>query len=134
MSNRSTLLPHQIPHLWVSDFTDLPLSVSNMMSISPTVESVREPDLAVGGEPAGRATPDFALTLKRRAGGTTILVLAGELDLYRAPELERALAEAVEPDAAREGHGSVLRPGFSGYISDPRVRRVVVDLRAVTFL
>jgi anti-anti-sigma factor len=98
------------------------------------VGSVREPDLAVGTEPVGRATPDFALTLTRRAGGTTILVLAGELDLYRAPELERALAEAVEPEAAREGHGSVLRRGFGGYISDPRVRRVVVDLRAVTFL
>jgi anti-anti-sigma factor len=79
--------------------------------------------------------PDFALTLEHGPGGTTILVLAGELDLYRAPEIERALAEAVEPDAAREGHRDpVLIPVFGGHISDLRVRRVVVDLRAVTFL
>ncbi len=79
--------------------------------------------------------PDFALTLEHRAGGTTILVLAGELDLYRAPEIERALAEAIEPEPAQEGQGNrVLLPAFGGYISDPRVRRVVVDLRAVTFL
>jgi anti-anti-sigma regulatory factor len=79
--------------------------------------------------------PDFALTLEHRAGGTTILVLAGELDLYRAPEIERALAEAIEPEAAQGGPGNrVLLPAFGGHISDPRVRRVVVDLRAVTFL
>jgi anti-anti-sigma regulatory factor len=77
---------------------------------------------------------DFDLTLKRRAGGTTVLALAGELDLYRAPEIERALAEAIEPEVAQEGHGNrVPLPAFGGHISDPRVRRVVVDLRAVTF-
>ena len=54
--------------------------------------------------------------MTRRAGGTSVVALAGELDLCRAPELEHALAEAAEPDAAREG------------------LRVVVDLRAVTFL
>jgi anti-anti-sigma factor len=79
--------------------------------------------------------PDFALTLERRARGTTILVLAGELDLYRAPEIERALAEAIEPESAREREGKrALIPAFAGQVSDPRVRRVVVDLRAVTFL
>ena len=77
---------------------------------------------------------DFALTLKRRAGGTTILVLAGELDLYRAPEIERALADAIEPEVAQDGHGNGVLPAFGGHVSDPRVRRVVVDLRAVTFL
>jgi anti-anti-sigma factor len=98
------------------------------MKISPIEESARQIDLA-GGE------PDFALTLKRRAGGTTILVLAGELDLHRAPEIERALADAIEPEVAQEGHGNrVLLPAFGGHISDPRVRRIVVDLRAVTFL
>ena len=79
--------------------------------------------------------PDFALALRHRAGGTTVLAFAGELDLYRAPEIERALAEAVEPEAARDRHGNhVYLPTFGGHISDPRVRRVVVDLRAVTFL
>ena len=58
--------------------------------------------------------PDFELISTRRAGGTTVLALAGELDLYRAPALEHALAEAFEPAA--------------------KGRRVVVDLRAVTFL
>ena len=41
---------------------------------------------------------DFELILTRRTGGTTVLALAGELDLYRAPELEHALAEAVQPN------------------------------------
>jgi anti-anti-sigma factor len=83
----------------------------------------------------GMPAPDFALTLKHRTGGTTVLAFAGELDLYRAPEIERALAEAIEPEPAQEGQGNrVLLPAFGGYISDPRVRRVVVDLRAVTFL
>ena len=79
--------------------------------------------------------PDFALTMKHRAGGTTVLVLAGELDLYRAPEIERALADAIEPEVAQDGHGNrALFPAFGRHVSDPRVRRVVVDLRAVTFL
>jgi anti-anti-sigma regulatory factor len=79
--------------------------------------------------------PDFELTLTRRAGGTAVLVVAGELDLYRAPEIERALAEAIEPQAAREREGKcAFIPLFGGHVSDPRVRRVVVDLRAVTFL
>ena len=87
------------------------------MSISPTPEQAGQSDLAVAGRPgAGGRAPDFELTLTRRPGGTSVLALAGELDLYRAPALERALAEAAEPDAAREG------------------LRVVVDLRAVTFL
>jgi anti-anti-sigma factor len=78
---------------------------------------------------------DFALTLKHRTGGTTVLAFAGELDLYRAPEIERALAEAIEPRTSQEGHGNrVLLPAFGGHISGPRVRRIVVDLRAVTFL
>lgn len=36
--------------------------------------------------------PDFALTLEHRTGGNTVLVVAGELDLYRAPEIEGARA------------------------------------------
>jgi len=72
--------------------------------------------LAVGaGSPADPAGT-FELNLPRREGGTTVLAVSGELDLHRAPALERALAEALEPDAAQER------------------RRVVVDMRAVTFL
>ncbi len=106
-----------------------------MMRIPPIPEQARHSDLAAGGRPVSDVAPDFELTLTRRAGGTIVLALAGELDLYRAPELERALAEAVEPDAAREGRGNgLVLPAFGGYVSYQRVRRVVVDLRAVTFL
>ena len=87
------------------------------MKISLIPEQAGQSDLAVAGRPgAGERAPDFELTLTRRPGGTSVLALAGELDLYRAPALEHALAEAAEPDAAREG------------------LRVVVDLCAVTFL
>jgi anti-sigma B factor antagonist len=87
------------------------------MKISLLPEQAGQSDLAVGGGPAGgNGAPDFELTLARRPGGTSVLTLAGELDLYRAPAFEHALAEALEPDAARDG------------------LRVVVDLRAVTFL
>ncbi len=77
---------------------------------------------------------DFALALERHAGGTTVLVLAGEIDLYRAPEIEHALAEAIGPDGA-----GVQRSGRPGSLSDEvgetvTSRRVVVDLSAVTFL
>jgi anti-sigma B factor antagonist len=59
--------------------------------------------------------PDFALTLERLENGTAALVLAGELDLYRAPEIEEALAQAIEGP-------------------DEEPRGVTVDLRSVTFL
>src|SRR5207249_12288579 len=55
--------------------------------------------------------------------------------LFRSPELEHALAEAVDPDAARQGRGNgLVLPAFDGHVSERRVRRVTVDLRAVTFL
>ncbi len=53
---------------------------------------------------------EFALSIEQRDGEKAV-VLAGELDLYRAPEIERALIDAAEP-------GRIL----------------VVDLHAVTFL
>jgi anti-anti-sigma factor len=61
---------------------------------------------------------DFALTLERDGNGAAVLVLAGELDLYRAPEIEDALAEAMGPRHS-PGEGA---------------RRVAVDLRSVTFI
>jgi anti-sigma B factor antagonist len=68
--------------------------------------------------PAG-SVPDFSLSLERPANGTRVLVLAGELDLYRAPEIEEAIAEAV---------------GGEGGDRDGERCRLVVDLRAVTFV
>jgi anti-anti-sigma factor len=79
------------------------------------------------------STCDFELTLEQRANGTMVLVLAGELDLYRAPEIEGALADAIGPERNGEtpdGRASVL----SDDDQTNRSRRVVVDLRFVTFL
>jgi anti-anti-sigma factor len=59
--------------------------------------------------------PEFALTLEQLENGTTVLALAGELDLYRAPEIEEALAEASESH-------------------DKEPPDLTVDLRSVTFL
>jgi anti-anti-sigma factor len=50
---------------------------------------------------------DFSLALKRYGSESAVLVLAGELDLFRAPAIEDALAE---------------------------VRHLTVDLRLVTFI
>jgi len=78
-------------------------------------------------------TCDFELTLEQRANGTMVLVLAGELDLYRAPEIEGALADAIGPEQNGEtpdGRASVL----SDDDQTNRSRRVVIDLRFVTFL
>jgi anti-anti-sigma regulatory factor len=79
---------------------------------------------------------DFGLALERLTSGTTVLVLAGELDLYRAPEIENALAQAIEP-----GQDGDLRRGTWGPLSadgrkPPREEAtcVAVDLRSVTFL
>jgi anti-sigma B factor antagonist len=64
--------------------------------------------------------PDFALSFERLGNGTPVLVLAGELDLYRAPQIEEALAKAIDPGSGRGADGEA--------------HRLAVDLRAVTFL
>ena len=69
--------------------------------------------------------PDFALALERHADGTAVLVLAGELDLYRAPDIEGALTELTGPDP--DG-------GDGGASTGEDVRRLAVDLRSVTFI
>jgi len=53
----------------------------------------------------------------RRRSEKAVLVLAGELDLYRAPAIEDALAEATGPK-----------------LGSDRVRHLAVDLRLVTFI
>ena len=76
----------------------------------------------------------FALALERYVGGTTVLVLAGEIDLYRAREVEHALAEAIGAGGdgvRRRGRGRTLSADVGEAASS---RRVVVDLSAVTFL
>lgn len=86
----------------------------------------------------GRPGPvrDFALDLEQQGRGRAVLVLAGELDLYRAPEIEDSLARAIGPllDSNRS------EPTFGGRSVDGRqipreeVRRLTVDLRSVTFI
>jgi anti-anti-sigma regulatory factor len=80
---------------------------------------------------------DFALTLEWRSSRTAVLVLAGELDLYRAPEIEQALADAIgaEPHSDRRKPVSDDGPSADGSeIRAGQVRRVAVDLRSVTFI
>lgn len=74
-----------------------------------TLERVRPQALAGHG--------DFALILERDGNEKAVLVLAGELDLYRAPAIEDALAEAIGPE-----------------LGSDRVRHLDVDLRLVTFI
>jgi anti-anti-sigma regulatory factor len=79
---------------------------------------------------------DFALALEWRSSGTVVLVLAGELDLYRAPEIEQALAEAI----GAEPHSDLRKPVSDAPSADGgenrgrQLRRVTVDLRSVTFI
>lgn len=79
---------------------------------------------------------DFALALERLTSTTTRLVLVGELDLYRAPEIEDALAQAIEPDRdsdPRRGRcGPLSADGCQGRGDEATC--LVVDLRSVTFL
>lgn len=79
---------------------------------------------------------DFALGLHRLGNGTTVLALAGEVDLYRGPEIEEALAQAIGPEWHRD-----LRGGPCGALSadggearSEEARSLTIDLRAVTFL
>jgi anti-anti-sigma regulatory factor len=75
----------------------------------------------------------FDLALERDGRGTVVLVLAGELDLYRAPAIEEAMARATAPPppdkATFEG-----RFGDDPQMPGTEVRRLVVDLRSVTFI
>jgi anti-anti-sigma regulatory factor len=85
---------------------------------------------------AGTAGPgDFALALEWDGSETAVLVLAGELDLYRAPVIEEALAEAIGLDS--DGcHKPLLGvpPAERAQGLDGKVRHLVVDLRLVTFI
>lgn len=86
----------------------------------------------------GAAGPveDFALTLARYGRGTAVLVLAGELDLYRAREIEDALARAIGPLAGSEQSEPTLdgRSGDRAQTPGGEVRRLAVDLRSVSFI
>jgi anti-anti-sigma regulatory factor len=87
---------------------------------------------------AGTAGPgDFALALERDGSETAVLVLAGELDLYRAPAIEKALAEAIGWELDRDRcHKPLLGvpPGEHAQGLDGNVRHLAVDLRLVTFI
>jgi anti-sigma B factor antagonist len=54
--------------------------------------------LEVGPRPSGT---EFAVSSLRSSNGSHVVAVSGELDLYTAPELERALAEAADGGARR---------------------------------
>jgi anti-anti-sigma regulatory factor len=92
--------------------------------------------LLINGAKMSRGSPspaDFDLHLERDGRGTVVLVLAGELDLFRAPAVEEAMARATAPpppdEATFEG-----RSGDDREVPGKEVRRLVVDLRSVTFI
>src|SRR5829696_823767 len=88
--------------------------------------------------PVGTAAPtgDSALALERQDGDTAVLLLAGELDLYRAPDIEMALTEAIGLDLVNDRRQSLRdgKPAESGKIAAEEVRHLAVDLRSVTFI
>jgi anti-anti-sigma regulatory factor len=86
---------------------------------------------------AGTAPGDFGLALERDGSETAVLVLAGELDLYRAPAIEEALAEAIGSDLDSDPcHKPLLGvpPAEDAQGLDGKVRHLAVDLRLVTFI
>jgi anti-anti-sigma regulatory factor len=85
----------------------------------------------------GAAILDFALALERCGSGTAVLVLAGELDLYRAPAIEDALAEAIGSKLDSDRcHAPLLgaSPAEDTQGLGEKVSRLAVDLRLVTFI
>ena len=79
----------------------------------------------------------FALALERDGSDTAVLVIAGELDLYRAPAIKDALAAAIGPKLDSDRcHKPLLGapPSESAQGTDENVRHLAVDLRLVTFI
>jgi anti-anti-sigma regulatory factor len=79
---------------------------------------------------------DFALALERRGSGTAVLVLAGELDLYRAPDIEKALTGAIGLEL-HNGRRRLIADGQlagADEMSAEEVRHLTIDLRSVTFI
>ena len=90
---------------------------------------------AAGLEDRAR-TPDFTLVLERDGNGAAVLVLTGELDLYRAPDLEEGLAELIGPEVVGSApNGGTLDSSLDGgRNANGNGRRVAVDLRRVSFV
>jgi anti-anti-sigma regulatory factor len=102
----------------------------------------------IGGRPPGvgetagpqarvaQPARDFAFALEWHGSGATVLRLAGELDLYRAPEVEAAFAEAIGPEPGGDRWEPPFgeRPGDTARSPGTDVRRLTVDLRSVTFI
>ena len=83
------------------------------------------------------AAMDFALALERCGSETALLMLAGELDLYRAPAVEDALAEAIGSKLDSDRcHKPLLgaSPAEDTQGLGEKVSRLAVDLRLVTFI
>jgi anti-anti-sigma regulatory factor len=87
--------------------------------------------------PEVAAISEFALALERCGSETAVLMLAGELDLYRTPAIEDALAEAIgsklDSDRSRKPLLGASPAGDAQCLGE-KVRRLAVDLRLVTFI
>jgi anti-anti-sigma regulatory factor len=119
------------------------MRISSIESVPPKADDTMSTEpLGAGAAAARRSadglipTRDFALAVERLGIGTAVLVLAGELDLYRAPEIEQALAQATEAERDGDRHGQTCGAPSAGNApsSNKGVRRIAVDLRSVTFL
>jgi anti-anti-sigma regulatory factor len=142
------VLPHQILHLstrsssFGATIAQIVMRISSIGSAPPKVDDTLRTEPLGAGETAARRADgliptrdDFALAVERLGNETAALVLAGELDLYRAPEIEQALARATEAERDGERHGQTCgAPSAGDAPSSSKGVRVAVDLRSVTFL
>jgi len=77
----------------------------------------------VAGEMAGPhggaawSERDFSLTVERRGRGRAVLVLAGELDLYRAPEVAASRKQALTTSRSPQRAGVARNHGRNGGIA-----------------
>jgi anti-anti-sigma regulatory factor len=135
-------IPHRIPHQILKKWSKIDhVMRDGHINTAPTElgpVNWGSVGTASAGPQAGAAGPsDFALTLRRDGNETAVLVLAGELDLYRAPAINDALEEAIGAnlDSNWLRQPSIGPPPSEGAQGpDGKVRHLTVDLRLVTFI
>src|SRR5437763_17089936 len=120
-------LPHQIPHRFNAELviprptSQIVMRISRVDAGPPTHDITMSAESLGAGEAGMRRGADdlvppndFALAVKRLGNGGMVLVLAGELDLYRAPEIEQALSRATEAEREGERHGQTYGAASAG--------------------
>jgi anti-anti-sigma regulatory factor len=140
-------LPHQVPHhrrpYLIIDELRSGIVMNNQQIETAAPEVGAASGSSAGGREsassqAGTAGPgDFTLAFERDGSETAVLVLAGELDLYRAPAIEGALAEAIGLELNSDRYHKPflgVPPAEDAHGLDGKVRHLTVDLRLVTFI